>query len=598
MISVQNHRPLSSGNNDPDMRKSLTILFLFLGFQSFSQDAASSLQKYQNGKELYNMGRYGLAMQAFKPLTSAFNENPYIRQANFYYGVSAYNENQIEVAKSSFSYLKSNYPEWDQMDEVNLWLIKCSLVRNNYGEAISSFNDLKKESSITYGTELLLSGLEKQQSFDSIQNLFEKYPNNKAVAIRMANAIASQPLLEQDKDLLYSIVEKYNLDTEKYRLIEISDSEKKKSYTVAVMLPLMLQDLQSNRANIRNQFVIDLYQGFMLGRDELKSMGIQLNVVSYDTEKSITKVKQLLSKPELQHVDLIYGPLYPGPVKLTNQFSFDYKINMFNPLSSNSQVIGNNPYSFLYMPSYETIGAYAARIVNKKAPKKNGFVFYGEDEKDSIMALNFKKKMLEEGDSAITLFKIGDANSKKIIQILTDGTEVELGVDENNAVTKANMFKIPKDSLGFVFVASENASLAASTISALETREDSIFFIGHEKWLSSQIVSFDALERLNCHLLAPGYIDKQTSQYKYFENAFKEKYHTLPTFNACLGYETAIILGRLMQKYGNHFQFEYDDASVKTELGDKYLLNHENDNQFIPIIRFEDSELKKVNLRL
>ncbi len=580
------------------MKKSLFILLFLLGFQAYSQDGSSFLQKYQNGKELFKMGRYGLAMQAFKPLTSSFNENPFIRQANFYYGVSAYYENQIEVAKSSFSYLKSNYPNWDQMDEVNLWLIKCSLARDNFVEAILSFEDLKKETSIECGTDLLLSGLSKQKSYDSIQSLYEKYSHNKPVAIRMANAIAALPLLEQDKALLFSIVDKFDLDTEKYRLIEISDSKKKKSYTIAVMLPFMLGDLENNRSNIRNQFVIDLYQGFMLGKEELKTMGIQLDVLAYDTEKSVTKVEKLLSKPELQHVDLIYGPLYPEPVKLTNQFSFDYKINMFNPLSGNSQVIGNNPYSFLYMPSYETIGEYAARIVDKKAPRKNGLIFYGEDEKDSIMAFNFKKKMLEDGDSAVHLFKIGDANSKRIIQILTAGAEVELSVDENNTVTKTNLFKIPKDSLGFVFVASENASLAASTISALETRADSIFFIGHEKWLSSQIVSLEALERLNCHMLAPGYVDKKSSQYQYFENTFKEKYHTLPTSNACMGYETAMILGRLMHKYGNHFQFDYEDSSVKTELSDKYVLNHENDNQYIPVIRFEDSELKKVNLRL
>src|SRR5690606_26348914 len=99
--------------------------------------------------------------------------------------------------------------------------------------------------------------------------------------------------------------------------------------------------LMNNRSAVRNQFVIDLYQGMMLAQEELKAMSIKVNLLAYDTKHDEKTTRKILELPELQHVDLIYGPLYPQPVKLASQFSYDYKINIFNPLSANQQVVGN-----------------------------------------------------------------------------------------------------------------------------------------------------------------------------------------------------------------------------------------------------------------
>ena len=97
--------------------KKIQFLIILLSFTtlSFSQSNESFQKSYENGKELFKIQRYGLAMQAFKPLTSAFNDNPYLKQANFYYAVSAYYENQIEIALGSLNYLKSNYPNWHRV---------------------------------------------------------------------------------------------------------------------------------------------------------------------------------------------------------------------------------------------------------------------------------------------------------------------------------------------------------------------------------------------------------------------------------------------------------------------------------------------------
>ncbi len=580
------------------MRK-YTLLFalLFCIFRVDAQNAQSFQQSYENGKELFKMERYGLAMQAFKPLISAFNENPYTKPASFHYAVAAYYEKQYDVALSTLTELKTSYPEWKQLDEVNLWLSRVYTEKRDFEKAVEALNDIKNPETSDFANELLLSRLIKTDSYDSLHALYQKHPDNKPVAISLATAIAKKPLPEQDRNLLFELIEKHNLSDEKYGLVEIEKSEKKNSYNIAVLLPFMKSDLMNNRSAIRNQFVIDLYQGMLLAQEELKAMSIKVNLLAYDTKHDEKTTRKILELPELQHVDLIYGPLYPQPVKLASQFSYDYKINIFNPLSANQQVVGNNPYSFLYMPTNETQGRYCAEyLIQNQIAKKTGFVFYGSEEKDSVLAYNFASTFYENGDSSLVLMEIEESRSKKIIEILTEGTKVEIEPPSGNRPAKTKMlYKIPRDSIGFVFIASESPAIASSAITALETREDTVALIGKENWLNSQIISYDALERLNAILIAPTHIHVESDAYRYFKTIYQEKFNALPSKNACIGYETTLLLGKLLSRYGTHFENEFDNKIIRGGVLSHYKLNRKNDNQYVPLVQFKDSELHLLN---
>lgn len=575
--------------------KKLILLFSISCLVSFAygQDSQSLKNDYNRGKELFQLKRYGLAMQVFKPLTGAANDNPYRLHAGFYYAVSAFYEGQYDLAAAMLNQVKKTDPDWEQMDEVNLWLSKIYAEKKAFGRAVETIEDIEDKEAKDYAYKNLQAELAKITSYDSLYNLYEQYPDDPEFAKNLAQAISKQPVASQNKTLLLELIRKFNLDVEKLDLLETTESIKKEAYNLAVLLPFMNKELAEDRNDIRNQFVIDIYQGVLLGQEELKTMGINLNIFSYDTEKDKQKTEQLLSLPELQHMDMIYGPLYPFPVLLTNRFSHTYAINMFNPLSANKQVIGNNPYSFLYMPTYETQGKKCAEYVLKNVPKKNGFIFYGTNEKDSVLAHSFAKTFYQAGDSALVLKKIKETNAKKIIEILTAGEEIELEPGDPSATTM--FYDIPKDSLGFIFIASESIALASNAISAMETRADSTILIGMESWLNSQIISYDALERLRAILIAPTFIDYNSNAYQYFETIYKEKYHTLPGNNACIGYETVILLGKLLHQYGNHFENDFDTESIRGSLFQKYTLNRKNSNQYVPLIRFSDLELKLLN---
>ena len=78
-------------------------------------------------------------------------------------------------------------------------------------------------------------------------------------------------------------------------------------------------------------------------------------------------------------------------------------------------------------------------------------------------------------------------------------------------IGKATLYKIPRDSIGYIYIATESPAYPASVITAMETRGDTTLLVGNESWLNNQIISYKALERLDAYLLAPTFLDKSTN---------------------------------------------------------------------------------------
>ena len=66
--------------------KKTTIFIILFSFQltiAFAQKENFTSQ-FNNAKELFDLGKYGLAMQAFKPLTGEFEGNAYSEYASYF----------------------------------------------------------------------------------------------------------------------------------------------------------------------------------------------------------------------------------------------------------------------------------------------------------------------------------------------------------------------------------------------------------------------------------------------------------------------------------------------------------------------------------
>ena len=585
------------------------IVFSLIFTISHAQKVSPEESRFNNARELLELGKYSMAMQAFEPLTSAFEDNQYTKISSFYYAVAAYNDGQLHVAKDMFLQILQKYPSWEKLDEVNLWLANIYLEEGNYSKGLNYATFIKNP-------EIKLQAIDIKKkylaalAFEELDSLLMANPGDIAMATCVADKIMEMPIDKQDRDYLENIVSVYELDKTTYRIDEELKSVKKDNYNVAILLPFMLDELHENSKHISNEFVIELYEGILMGVTDLRNQGVTVFTHLYDTKKDSTTTSRIIDLDEMKHMDLIIGPLYPGPVKVVSDFAYDYQINMINPLSTNSSITGNNPYAFLFMPSNETTARKTADYISSTLENKNAFIFHGTSLRDSTLAYEYKKEIEAGGFQICHIEKVEVENSKKILDILTNTITVEFDASEfdslivedevigNLRITEKDYLVIQPDSIGHVFIASDRPSLAASAITGLETRGDSVVLLGSERWLDQREVSLGGLDRLPTLLIAPTYMDKTNPKLEGLNNLYMETFNSYPTRNFYIGYEVMMSVGKLMNKAGNLFQFDPNiNNYTQGELFSGLLYGSENNNQVVPIVKFQDSEITVVSPR-
>jgi outer membrane protein assembly factor BamD (BamD/ComL family) len=562
------------------------ILLLFIGFnlpanQVEAQSSGSIQKSYRNGKELFNSGKYELAMQNFSTLTRPGSNNPFVEYASFFYALSAYHADQKELAKNMLMQISQKYPDWEDVGEARLWLAKIYFEENEFSQAFEALKLIRNKELQEDAQLMKREYLNKIEDINQLKELHENNPADKDVALALAEKIRAQPLVEKDQQLMQTLVKQFNLDPERYQPQKIGESEFKDIYNIAVLLPFFTEEINKGRG-VSNQFVVDLYEGIHIGYKKLLQEGVSVNIFAYDTRRDSATTAKLLNLDEMKSMDIIIGPLYPVPSRLVSDFSQKNRINMINPISNNSQVIGNNPYSFLFRPSYETQARKAAEFASQEFDNKNSIIIYGTTQRDSILAHTYRSEAEKGGLKFEKMVKVDASDSKKVIDLISGSEETG--------------YNIPLNSIGHIYVSSLDEIIIANVLNSLDSRTDRIAIMGHEEWLDYRFLSYEQLERFLVYFIAPNYVDFTQPSAELFRQKFTDEARTLPSTTAYSGYETILFAGRMLNKYGTYFQNDLDKVgNLKGEMFQGIKFQNSNDNHYVPILRIIKSDLVIVN---
>lgn len=567
----------------------VVVCLLFITFEAYTQ--VNYQQQYLHAKELFNDGKYSLAMEAFKPLLERVESNPFPAYSSFYYAVAAYKDGYPPLAKNMFLQIKSYFPKWSKMPEVNFWLGKIYFEAAEYNQGLNVLAEIKDKTFQENIYNLKYYTFSAIKDVEALKGIYENHPKEKAIGEVLAMKIAKQPLVNQDQELLDELITKFSLDKKGLDLVKVDESVFKDKYKVAVLFPFLMNRLEPTERKKINQLILDIYQGMQLAMDTLKAQGINVELFAYDTKRDSAATARILAREEMKGMDLIVGPFFSEPRQLVQDFSFKNKINMINPLSTDSDVIGVNPYSFLLQPTNETIGRKMAEYVAKNARRKTGVIFYGEDSRDSTLAHAFKQRIEKEGFKIIINKEIRKDETRQILDILVASGRIK---DMASDDAKGRL-RLAQDSIGYIFVASNNDLISTKVISAVETRGDSIMVIGSADWLELPVINYEAYYRLGAVLYAPMYMQKETEAYEIFRDQYVKKHKVPPTQHAEIGYDMMHLLGHSLNKYGKYFQIGWDEEEfLKGYLTIGYSYQNSQDNKLVPILEFGDEGLEVV----
>lgn len=564
----------------------LCVLFLLPLQLAFGQRKGDYQQMYLRAKNLYQQERWTDAMEAFRELSAGQRNNSFAEYASFYYALSAIKADRLNEAKSMLRQIRSKHAGWDKQEEVSYWLANVYMREGNYRQAIETIQDIRNERVQADAEEMAVNYLHREEDVDRLRKLLSEYPDTPYLARVLAGKISRQPLPEQDRDYLQQLVDRYQLKEEDFlNQSRLGESERKSVYHVAVMLPFLHNELQPEPNLHDRYFVLDMYEGMKIAREELEEQGIELRLHAYDTKRDSLTTRRLLNSQEMLKMDLIVGPLYPGPNRIASEFAIHQGINMVNPLSTNPEVIRNNPYSFLFKPSLATQGRKAADFAAKNFEEKTAMVIFGPKERDSIMAYSYKQEIEKAGFTVRQMAKIPAGEESMIRTLLVPESEDQM--KEGG--------RLHRKSIGHVFVASEDELIVANALTALMGRGDRLPMIGHESWLRKNFVSYDQLERLGVYFVAPEFIDYSSEGFTSFRQKYIDKVNNMPSRYAYIGYDLLMYFGKMMNEHGTLFQKEMQrEPFRKGVLSTGFSYLGSNDNQSVPVVKFRDSALEIV----
>lgn len=570
------------------MVKNIFVAFCVCLSSHFLQAQVEYSQQYSNGKQLFRAGKYNLAMETFKPLIPYDQNNPFSEYASFYYALSAYYQGYRAVAKDQLKQIKTVHPKWDKMDDVNFWLGKIHLDDNNYFQALkilASIQDKKMQKDIE---AIKTQSLSKVTDVETLKMMHEEYPKDNVVARALARELANDLADPVNKEQLEQLIKAFDFKRSEY-FVEAPKTFKKDVYSVSVVMPFMVNSLEPTLGKKRNQMVLDFYEGMKMALDTLSKIGVNISLRAYDTERDTNRITVLLSKEELKKTDLIIGPLFPEENAAIQEFSLEHKVNVINPFFNNREFIDHNPFGFLFQPSVESMGKRSGEFLASYVEEKDCMVFYGANKRDSLLAANFIQTAQENGLNIVASHRIPKENVRQILEILATPTEY----DEFKYPSE---FTLKKDSIGSIFVASDDPLLYAKVVSGVETRGDSIVVLGSEVWLEHTVVDFEKYQTLPIVLAAPNFVRADDPQYIAFLKHYIKQHGRVPSYYARNGYELMLFAGTLLKDHGVFFQEGLNNQEfIPGFLYQGYNFKFSRNNQYVPFIRYEDGYMKAID---
>ncbi|WP_258104922.1 tetratricopeptide repeat protein [Marinoscillum sp. MHG1-6] len=622
--------------------------FLFLTalwIVPFLLQGQSKQAEYLEGKRMFKQGDYPSAKSYFGSL---MEDKHFGNYASFYFALCALNEGDTTQALAMWKQLLVKAPNWSGEDEVLFWLAYTSFSTNSEDSGIKYSERLARKTTSDYLKKDLYAKFLYPKPIEKIQELYKTFPEDRALGAILLSKMKTQPYEMRDLRLMKELDEKLGSE-ETALLSEVLPMELKDRYRIGVLLPFMY-DSKNIEQILQNKAVMGLYQGMISGTQELAKKKIYLDLEPIDTKRSKDEMSKALELLPSDYLDLMVGPLLSGPFEVAKEYSKNNRVNMINPVSSSSAVIGDNPFGFLFKPTYETMALALARQAIEQFNNKNVMIFYENNDRDSVFASIYKSE-LEQAGFKVRWYQEIDAESAKEVmdeliaeyedyytQEVADSIaqlpgrfvkERRLREDELRRIKKyeagernwdrkfyeslpvtynqkeeaityyETKLKIDRDSIGHILGATSRNVLANNLISAVETMGDSTVlfgFGGYKDWLDFTMLSFSQLERNGVSIVYPEFVEYWSDAYVNKKNQLANQWKVEPSIYHMIGYELTVQVGYLMNRYGKYFQNGIRNGNYfpgDIFQGLKYGLA--NDNQIAPIVRFEESKLKVVN---
>jgi LysM repeat protein len=264
---------------------------------------------------------------------------------------------------------------------------------------------------------------------------------------------------------------------------------------------------------------LELYQGILLAADTLRSMGLNINLHTYDIKSDTIEITRLIKSGKLSNMDLIIGPVYSHNLSIVSQYARELGIPVVSPvpLMNNSALI-NNPTLFMASSSLEIAQKALAKKISEYYDHNIVFIHADSVGVDEDVK-KFKNLIFTELSYKLPYEEI------KFKEFLFYSRSM-FNNDSINRLSHA----LSEQSKNIVIIASEEAPVISEVIDVVSglARRFVVKLLGYP--IIRELERLDQKELFDMEIMvySPYWIDYSKENVKQFNSDFRQKFHTQP----------------------------------------------------------------------
>ncbi|MCL6261693.1 ABC transporter substrate-binding protein [Aquiflexum sp. TKW24L] len=547
------------------MRTHLFLLILIFSFSTnaFPQDELAS---YKRAKTLIGYGNYSDAMDLMRPYMEESRYGKLASYAQYHFGFSAFQNKQVELAKSVIKPLAEN-KNWEKQDDARYLLALIYFEETKNIEALQEIALIKNPEIFTQGERASLNYLRKTSVSFLIANL-SKFKNNNGYLVALREQLEKQSIMSNDERVLLQ-----QLKSNENPIKSPTSSNKNfQTLDISILLPFNYSGGTDVKSISQGNFVLELYQGLRFALDELIANGYNINVRTYDTQRNNSRLQNILNDPFLMKSDVIIGPIYPEESDLVLQFSQKNNIPFINPLSNLDDKIQGYENAYLFRPAVSSLSNGLLKYLETNLEGKSLAIGYSSAGRDEQLMAKLVEDATSQGFKIVSKTLV---SPKNINQFFDSGI---------NSSSKADA----------IIIISDDPNIAQGSFGYLESKNLKTPVIVMDSWLYFNFASYEMMENQNFVFLGNNSIDFSNPNLELFRNGFNEEYGKFPSLNMHLGYElTYWIAETINPSKGFEFRKNLNQNRFKPgKITFGFDFTNANNNRYVPVLKLYNGKLE------
>lgn len=368
-------------------------------------------------------------------------------------------------------------------------------------------------------------------------------------------------------------------------------SNLKGTMDVAVLLPFNLPASSGGSLDPETLSFVEMYNGILLAADTLSSLGLNINIHTYDVRRDTATVTDLIRSGKLADMDLIIGPVHSRNLSIVSKYAAEHEIPVVSPVPlMNNSVLKGNPTLFMANSSLEVAQrALAKKIAESK--DQNVILIDTDTTRNDPDVVKFRKFIHSE-------LANNPGNNVRFTEMFFYGR----AVFRNESGSKLN--SVFSDTYpNTVIIASEEPPVVSEIITTIHnlSRRYNTRLLGYPSLIYLDNLDPRLFFELDLQVFSPYWIDYTKENVIQFNIDYMNKFLTMPLESsyAWIGYDITYYFLSGIAIHGKDF-IKHPLIHNPELLQNEFIFERNNaddgfENQKLFIIRYtKDYEVKRV----